>query len=352
VPELKIAFLEDITPEGAPARIAPAFQGAKLAVDTAALSGSLPASVTLVALDTHGDPTIARQLAQQVADDPSFVGAIGAPYLDDQESLREALAPAGVPVLTLSGLGPPMLGPEWSAWRRAVATQGEEGSALAAHVDSIRGAAAGICLANGGGRVGAGFLRSVSRATLAPVVLRMRVAPTAEDAAAFAEAARTAGCGVVVWGGFSPGGAALRRSLVGAGLRHVSFTGGGGIKDDTYLRFAGPEGGRTVASCPCVDLSTSTAFAAQRFIQDYQSDFGLPPGPYAAEAWDLTRMLLEAIRRGATDRGHVLLYVETLERYEGLAGTYVFEPGAELAPGSAHVYLYEDLGGRWLPLPT
>jgi branched-chain amino acid transport system substrate-binding protein len=351
VPELKIAFIEDLAPDGAAARTAPAFQGAKLAVDTVALWGSLPATVKLVALDVRGDTETARQVAEQIADDPAFVGAIGAPYLDDQEALRQILAPAGVPVLTLSGLGPPMVAPDWSTWRRAVSTQSQEGAALASYVDSLRGAAAGVCLANGGGQIGAGLLRSVSRAMVAPVDLRMGVAPTAADAAAFTGSAMAAGCRVVVWGGFSAGGASLRRSLVGAGLRHLAFVGGGGLKDETYLRVAGPEGGRTVASCPCVDLSTSTAFAAQRFIQDYQSDFGLPPGPYAAEAWDVTRMLLEAVRSGATGRSEVLAFLGGLDRYEGLAGTYVFGPdGGELAAGSAHVYLYEDIGGRWLPL--
>jgi ABC-type branched-subunit amino acid transport system substrate-binding protein len=107
-----------------------------------------------------------------------------------------------------------------------------------------------------------------------------------------------------------------------------------------------------VAACPCADLSTSTDLAAQRFIQDYQADFGLPPGAFAAEAWDVAGMFVRAFRAGATSRAQVLASLWGTDRFRGLANTYVFEPDGELAPGSARVRLFRDEGGRWIQLPS
>src|SRR3989304_2294690 len=60
-------------------------------------------------------------------------------------------------------------------------------------------------------------------------------------------------------------------------------------------RRAPPERAAPRAACPCPDVSTSTDPAVIRFIQDYQAEFGSPPGPYAAEAWDAARALLAAL---------------------------------------------------------
>jgi len=180
--------------------------------------------------------------------------------------------------------------------------------------------------------------------------VRQRVLLTEESAAAFSDAVTASGCGVVVWGGFSAGAVALERHLVGIGLAEVHFVGDGGIKDATYLQVADRAGDGTVASCPCADVSTSTDLTAQRFTQDYQADFGLPPGSYAVEAWDVAHMYVDAFRSGADTPEEVLTFLQGIPFYQGLTSTYAFSPGGDLEPQTANVYLYEDEGGRWLLL--
>ena len=130
----------------------------------------------------------------------------------------------------------------------------------------------------------------------------------------------------------------------------MAFVGGDAMKDPTYLSVSGRAGLGTVAACPCADLSTSTGLAAQRFIQDYQADFGLPPGAFAAEAWDVAGMFVRAFRAGATSRSQVLASLWGTDRFRGLANTYEFEPHGELTAGSARVRLFRDEGGRWIAL--
>jgi len=349
VARVKIAFLQDLSAGDAALRTAPAFQGAKLAFDTAGLSGDLEVEVELVALDTRGDPETATLVARTMAADPAFVGAIGAPFLTDQRAVGDVLDAAGVPTITLSTLGPDLSKAGWTTWRRAVADHARVGSAVAVFVDSLPGATRrGACLLGDGSQVASGLVRSVAGPLRAGIVLRSRVVADDAELAGVADAVRDAGCGVVVWGGLSGQGALVRRRLVEGGLRRVAFVGADGMKDGTFLSVSGTGGRGTVAACPCADLSTATELAAQRFIQDYQADFGLPPGPYAAEAWDVARMFVQAFREGAVTRAEVLRSLWAVDRFDGLANTYVFEPTGELAPGAARVHVYRAQAGRWV----
>jgi len=348
VTQLKIAFIEDLTPDGAPGRTVPAFQGAKLAIDGAALAGGLPVPVQLVGLDTEGNPVTAAAVAREVAADPSYVAAIGAPFLAGQVTIGRVLDRAGVPMITLSALGPDLSTNGWRTWRRAVANQTQQGTALARYVDGLPASGRGICLLGDGTEESRGLLRAVARSLRAAIALRAKVAPSASGPPAAVAAVSRVGCGVVVWGGFSEEGALMRRRLVEAGLRKVTFVGGDGLRDQTFLSITRGAGMGTVVACSCADLTTATDLPAQRFIQDYQSEFGLPPGTYAVEAFDVARMVLGAIRSGAATRADVLLRLHETRRFDGLANVYRFSPDGELAPGSARVRLYRDEGGRWV----
>ena len=123
------------------------------------------------------------------------------------------------------------------------------------------------------------------------------------------------------------------------------------MKDATFLTVSGRAGVGSVAACPCADLSTATDLASQRFIQDYQADFGVAPGAFAAEAWDAAGMFVGAFRTGASSRSEVLASLWGTDRFRGLANTYMFEPTGELAPVAARVHLYRDQAGRWMPFP-
>jgi len=347
---VKIAFLQDLSAEDAALRTATAFQAAKLAFDTLGLSNDfdVDVAVELVALDTQGDPETATLVAHKVAANPAFVGAIGAPFLTDQRAVGDVLDAAGVPTITLSTLGPDLAKAGWTKWRRAVADYARVGSALAAFVDSLPGAKRRACLLGDGSQAASGLLRPVASALRTRVVLRSRVVGDDGEPAGVADAVRDSGCGVVIWGGLSGQGALVRRWLVEGGLGRVAFVGADGMMDGIYLSASGSAGRGTVAACSCADLSTATELAAQRFIQDYQADFGLPPGPFAAEAWDVARMFVQAFREGAVTRAQVLGSLWAVDRFDGLANTYVFEPTGELTLGAARVHLYRDQAGRWV----
>ena len=352
--QLKVAFLEDLSSDEATARSAPAFQGARLAFDTAALGRGLPISVELIGVDTGGEAATAAAAAREIVSDPAFVGAIAAPSLTGREQFAAGnfLDRGGLPTITLSPLGPNLSKRGWTTWRRTVADVTMEGRAIAAFVDSVPSPRRGACVLGDGSSGSRALLGAVAASTTSEVVLRWHTAATEPGSLRIAPAVWRARCGVVVWGGSSTTGALVRRALHGAGGRRISFVGGDAMKDPAYLAVSGRAGLGTVAACPCADLSTATDLASQRFIQDYQADFGVPPGAFAAEAWDAAGMFVRALRAEAASGAEVLAFLWERETYRGLTGTYVFRPDGELTPSSARVRLFRDEGGRWIPLRT
>lgn len=349
---LTVAFLETLDDAETPGRVTPAFQGARLAFSNAQVVAGLPIDVEVAAYDTQGDPARAAEMVAEIAASPEVVAAIGAPGLTDQAEIGDALAAAGVPWISLSGAGSGLGDRGWTGWRRLVADQVVQGTALAGVVDSLRPSRQGVCVLGDGTPAARSLLGAAVRALRAEVLLRASVPEAQPDVAAAADAVAGIGCGVAVWGGGDAVGAALRRQLVQVGLRRMPFVGSDRIRDPGFLEAVGPAGEGVLAACPCVDVSTSTELAAQRFIQDYQSEFGLPPGPYAVEAWDAARMFVAAFRDGAVTRASVSAAVAATDSFDGLAGTYAFAPGGDLADPAASVRISRVEGGRWLEVAT
>ncbi|MGZ8578485.1 MAG: branched-chain amino acid ABC transporter substrate-binding protein, partial [Actinomycetota bacterium] len=349
---LTVAFIEALDGEEADDRVAPAFQGARLAFSNAEVVTGLAVDVEVVAYDTEGDPTRADEIAAEIVTTPEIVAAIGAPGLTDQAAIGDALDAAGVPWISLSGAGSGLGDRDWTGWRRLVADQVVQGTVLAQTVDALKASGHGVCLLGDGTAPARSLLGAAVRTLQAEIVLRAAVPGAQPDVAAAVGDVAEAGCGVVLWGGEGSAGAALRGQLVREGLRRVAFVGSDRIRDQSFLEAAGRAGEGTLATCPSVDVSTSTDLAAQRFIQDYQSEFGLPPGPYAVEAWDAARMLVAAFRGGAVERGPVSAALEVMRTFDGLAGTYRFGFGGDLADAAASVRISRVEGGRWLEIAT
>lgn len=344
---VKIAFIEQAPTIDAQRSVAPAFQGAKLALANAGLSGELPVQADLVAMDVSG-PGRAAEVVAEIASDPGFVAAIGAPHLGHQIGLGDALDAAGVPWISLSSSGARLGSREWTGFRRLVADDRAQGRKMAAVADALPGAKAGVCVIGDGTPASGTVLRSARSSLRATVLLRDTVSEASSSIAVAAAESIGVGCLVVLWGGDSSAGAELRRELVQNGLASATLIGSDRTKDDLFLQAAGPDGEGSLATCPCVDRSTSTDLATQRFIQDYQAEYGLPPGPYSVEAWDAARMLVSTFRAGASTRADVRFGIDGIGSFDGLGRTYRFGPGGDLLPGTGVVHVYRDDAGRWV----
>jgi ABC-type branched-subunit amino acid transport system substrate-binding protein len=335
---LAVAFLQDLAPEGAFDVTQPSLQAVELAFRTAAIDDEQPLEVEVVAFDTGGDPETAGQIAAEVAADPAYVAAIAAPGLAGQSALVAELAAEDVPLISLSGRGSVGAAPP-GTWVRIVAPLDALAGALAATVSALPPSRSVVCFV-AAPPDGTTFARTVRRSL--PPDLEI-VGVEGPDAAA------EAGCGVAIWTGDAAGGADLAAALARTGPDAPVLVGGPALRDPRFLELAGEAAEGAISVCSCADVSTSLELAAQRFIQDYQSEHGTPPGPYAVEAWDASHLVIAGLREAGRERSDLTAWLATRSQVEGLGGPYAIVAG-ELADPWSSVRRFRVRGGRWLEL--
>jgi ABC-type branched-subunit amino acid transport system substrate-binding protein len=337
-PPVAVAFVQDLAPEGANDRVLPVRRAVDLAFRAGALEGG--PEVQMLAFDTQGDAATAGEVADEIAADPSIVAAIVAPDVAGQSDLVGTLGPAGIPVVSLSARGtvPSAFA---GTWLRLVAPLRAQATALAETVRSLPRARDGVCAVRAPAD-GTVFGRTVLRE------LRRELEVTdVADAAAVADAR----CGVVLWTGGAEAGAELAAALDEAVARPITLVGGPSLRDPLFLELVEGAAGRAVSVCSCADVSTSLDLDAQRFVQDFQSEFGSPPGPFAVEGWDAGSLLIAALRDGGPSLEDVRSWLAANPAFEGLGGSYAFVRG-ELADPQSAIHRYRVEGGRWVEVGT
>jgi branched-chain amino acid transport system substrate-binding protein len=303
-PTRRIAFVQDLTAADAEEHAQQALQAAELAV---AVHGR---GAELVWFDLAADP----DAVAAIVSDPTFVGAIVGPGADGA-----ALAEAGVPTVSVSTEG---TGPERGPWRRLVAPITLVADRVA---DALEGTEPCVLADAPPPDALAGLL-----AERLDVEVR-----TVDPGTPGAD-----GCEVVAWAG-SPDGAVELASSIPAS---VGLVGGDRLLDPDFRDDVWPRGEGTLAVCACADVSTSIDPEVLRFVQDYQAEFGTAPGPYAVEAWDAARLLLEL--SADAGRGDVARALGEIERLDGLVQTYRFAASGErIGPP---VVLLVLRAGRWV----
>ncbi len=345
---VKIAFLHDMSVPGSAQTVAPALLGLQLAFQEAVDRGDLPVVPEVVGLDVEGDASNATALAQSVVDDPSYVAAVIGPFWSEPTSVGALLDGAGIPTLSLSELGSSLASQGWSSWRRVVAGLPGESAALAAAIRGSSRSVGGTCLVGDGSSFSEAFGGLLATDLGTGGVVASDVLADEDALAGVVQRVDRSGCGSVAWTGFGPGATLLRTGLTEGGADAIPLFGSSAMKTESYLSTTAGAGDGTVVTCACVDLGSSTRPEVRRFIHDFQSQYGSPPGVFGPEGWDVGGMLLAAFRAGAVDRRGVAAALAGSSGYEGLANTYRFDPDGELASTSAGVRVFRAEGVRWV----
>ncbi|MEO8424245.1 MAG: ABC transporter substrate-binding protein, partial [Actinomycetota bacterium] len=279
---MKIAFLRDMSVPGSAQIVTPALFGLELALQEALERGDLPVIPEVIGLDIDGDDAKATDLAQEVADDPSYVAVVIGPFWSETASAGDLLDGAGIPTFSLSELDPALAAERWSSWRRVVAGVSRESAAMAAAIRGSSRSVSGTCVVGDGSSL-SGILGGLLTTNLgAGGVVASSDLPDEDALASVVERVGGAGCGTVAWTGFDPGATLLRTGLTESGLGSVSLVGSSAMKTESYLSETAGAGDGTIVTCACVDLGSSTRPEARRFIHDFQSRYGSPPGVFGA----------------------------------------------------------------------
>lgn len=296
-----------------------------------------PVRAALDAFDTAGDPARARAGAIRLAAD-RVAALIASGDASEILAAGPVLEQAGVPSISVTATVTALTARGWRYFHRVVADDALQAHAAAGYLigtlHATTVAVTGDSTAYGhdlatavAAAVGSGGATVVSSDTLTPRqidTVSARILAESPDAVFFA------------------GGAELAGRLI-VGLRAKGYSGkfmaGISGRDASFAGAAGPSASGAYLVCGC--SGTADNPDAQAFNAAYLAEFGSNPGPFAAEAYDATEAVLEAISSGRTSPAAIDAFLST-SSYSGITRTIKFQADGNWAGDSTFISKMED----------
>ncbi|MEJ7726158.1 MAG: branched-chain amino acid ABC transporter substrate-binding protein [Actinomycetes bacterium] len=332
--DLSLAFFGALTGDAANLGIN-IKQGAELAVNQYNEEHA-DCEVGLEELDSQGSPDQAPALAQEAINNEAVVGVVGPAFSGESAAANPLFEEAGLPIITASATNPGLAGPD--IFHRMLGNDASQGPAAAAYIRDII-AAEGVFVVDDASEYGLG-LADIVREDLGDLVLGSdSVQQGQTDFSATVTAVRSSGATAVFFGGYYTEAGLFTSQLADAGVE-VTFVAADGVKDPGYIEAAGAEAAEgAVITCPCVPEDQ----AGGTFFDDYEAEFGAPPGTYSAEAFDAANVFLQGIAQGTATREDMLTWVDEYDA-EGVTKQIKFGEDGEIE--EIVVWAYEVQGGE------
>ena len=324
---------------------------AKIAVAEENAKGGL--KVNLVEFDTAGDPAQALAIQDRYIGDSSVIGIVGPGFSGEAKAIIPSLQRAGLVFISPSATNTalPTVEPNGSVFHRVIADDLLQPKGIVAYLAGLDPVPTAIAYVHDGTEYGTFLADGVETGATARGLRKAVSAsldPRTQDFAETVATVKRANPSHIVFGGYASEAGRLKRQLTEAAV-NGQFISGDGALDPLFVAAAGPqaaEGARLV--CPCnLGLDSSTG-PLKAFYDRFKSDTGRDPGLYAPEAYDATKILIQGIKTGNTDRESLVDYVEGLGAYDGISKRIEFEPNGNLRLRA--LFVFQVTNGRVTPL--
>ncbi|MRH87934.1 ABC transporter substrate-binding protein [Nocardia sp. SYP-A9097] len=300
----------------------------RLAVSQFVQGGNNACPVTLREFDTASDQATAAQVAQRIAADDSIVAVIGPTFSGEVIAAGPTLDDAGLPFLTPGATNPVLAQSGWSGFFRGLANDNLQGPALGRYLTNTAGYSHVCVVRDNGGGYESTLADAVTASLGTATACEVRIDPEG-DLSQAVSTITAAHPDAVYYSGYTKSAAPLMTKLRTAGVT-AAFVLSDGSYDPNLRTAAGAAAPGTLVACPCGP-------ATDRFITDYRTATGQPPTAHAAEAYDLTAIVLRGIVSGHTTRPALRTYLHTYHG-DGIAHTYAWTPTGE--PTTPTLWLY------------
>ncbi|WP_165984033.1 branched-chain amino acid ABC transporter substrate-binding protein [Streptomyces sp. YIM 98790] len=314
--------------------------GVQLAIDEANESGEYDVKFELFEADDGGEPGKATAAAQS-AIDAGVIAVVGPAFSGAAEVAAPNYGEAGIAALTPSATRPDLTEKGFKTFLRAVPSDAEQGKAIADFFVSQDIAKAVLIDDTDDYAVGLADVAQQHLEEAGVEVVRESVPADTVDHSGIARTVVESGAGAVAYTGYYSQAGPLAVKLNEAGYEGIGL-GGDGVKDPQFVSLAGAAAENWYLSCPCRDLTTDEA--GQSFIDRYKAAFDAEPGTYSPEAYDATKMIIEAVAELGDGADAKSVY-EALAAgtHEGVAKTLSFTETGEY--NGAGIYMYQVTGG-------
>ncbi|MEU4499249.1 bifunctional serine/threonine-protein kinase/ABC transporter substrate-binding protein [Streptomyces sp. NPDC023998] len=325
-------------------------RGLRLAVAEFNARGEAPFDVKVRAIDDSGDPAVAARLAKQLADDPSVLAVVG-PTTD--ETAQTALAAYDAGLLPVLAVSPGAINLSVQGFRSFLHARIAD-SLLPFYLSAyLRGTAhsrrIGVVVDRAADNYGwelssnlSTVLRNAGQPYLPRVVGAMR--------SGFGDAVNdllAADADSIAFAGLHDRAASLARTLRERGFSGARAS-GPDLLDPRFLTAAKDAADGWTIVAPVVDATLRPE--AKAFADAYRKSWKEAPPRYAAEAYDVTGMVLKALAglsAKSRTRKELLAAVRAI-KYQGITRTFAFQKTGQVVPDGTGVSLWRVEEGRFV----
>src|SRR5260221_1530930 len=181
------------------------------------------------------------------------------------------------------------------------------------------------------------------------IVVEEAIDPNADDYASTISKIVANGASGVFLGASVNTEIVFNRQLVEGGFKCAFFAPDGSLSPD-FVKLAGPSSEGTYFTCQCAPVPEYGGPASgplAQFVKAYQTRFSASAQAHSAEGYDVTNMIIAAIRSGVRDRDGLLKYLRT-QSYKGITRTYKFQANGEPEGTTINIYQIKNAKIAWL----
>lgn len=318
--------------------------GARLAVEEANKEGltidGKKIKLELVGEDDAGDPKTGTAVAQKLVDE-HVVAVVG--HLNSGVSIpaSKIYSDAGIVQISPSSTNPDYTKQGFKTTYRVVATDAQQGPALANYATKTLGAKT-VAIVDDATAYGKGLadeFEKTAKAGGVNVVAREATNDKATDFKAILTKIKGKKPDVIMYGGMDATGGPFAKQAKELGIT-AKIVGGDGVCTDKVAELAGDAIDNIV--CSEAGLALSKMEKGADFEKKYQARFNTPVQIYAPFTYDAVNVIIDAMKRANSTDAAKILAAMPATNYNGVIGNIAFDDKGDLKQGSITLYNYKD----------
>lgn len=285
-------------------------------------------TVELVVLDDKAEPTESAVVAQTMVDE-GVVGVIGSLTTGATLSAIPIYAENRIPQISGSVTGPKANAEAVDTFYRTCWSDAIQGQALAAWAIELGAKKVVLMDDNGAYAVGLADVAEKALKDKSVETLRQNCQSGDKDLSAQVANIKEFAPDAVIFTGYHPEAGLLRKQMVEAGMKDVTFMGGDGIRSAEFVAEAGGTENAQGVLATFGGFPEDQQPGFEAFAKKYKEKFGGEVGPYAQNNYDALGVLIAAIKKaGSLDTEKIIAELQKIE-YEGVTGKFSFASKAE-----------------------
>jgi branched-chain amino acid transport system substrate-binding protein len=328
--------------------------GVELAIEQANATGDLPFTLEAEKADDQGSADGSPPAARKLIGDDSVVAVVGPAFSGASAAAGDLYKQANLLAATPSATLPDLTDQGFTTFYRGVADDNAQGPPDAKYlINTVK--AKSIFLIDDTTDYGKGLAKAfkgevenqgakLAGEDSAPQTSTCIPGATGSTSqyGGIASKVKSSGADAMFYAGYYCDFALLTKALRNAGYEGQLMS-GDGSDDSKYIEGAGNANAEgTLLSCQCSDIASNPD--GKQFVTDYKEKFGVDPGAYSAEAFDLTNAIIGIMKDLDTiDRDSIVEAFPSVD-YDGLTKKFKFGEDHNLELQTA--FLYEVKNGE------